>query len=388
MLCSLTIKNLLSFSPEGCTIPLRALNVLVGPNGVGKSNLLEIVALLRALPTGIHEPLQRGGALEWFHNSEFSLGASVQYHLDNPQGIRGDLLGEFHLFSNGAGIFLESESLQHANDSGASILFERSPTQTVLSRRGHTDDSGPTEVFFSAKREMSVLERFRDPARYFLITSAADFFSEFFFFRNWSFGPANRLRRGIRADEVAGDFLAEDASNLANVLHELRLHPEAWAKVIEALHRLYAGCDDIHVSFTGGVVQFFILEGEKKRKVPASRLSDGTLRYLALVAMLCHPAPPPLLCIEEPELGLHPDLMPTLAELLQDASTRTQIIVTTHSEALIDALSDTPEDVVVCEPGEDGTELRRLDGEALKEWLQRYKLGQLWRRGDIGGNRW
>ena len=122
--------------------------------------------------------------------------------------------------------------------------------------------------------------------------------------------------------------------------------------------------------------------------VPATRLSDGTLRYLCLLAILCHPNPPPLVCIEEPELGLHPDVLPTLAELLKEASERCQLIVTTHSDILVDAMSDRPEAVLVAEKHESGTVLRRLEASKLKPWLEKYRLGALWTRGEIGGTRW
>ena len=72
-----------------------------------------------------------------------------------------------------------------------------------------------------------------------------------------------------------------------------------------------------------------------------------------------------------------------------EASERTQLIVTTHSEALIDALSDRPEDVLVCERDFDnGTQFRRLDRKQLSTWLERYTLGALWRKGELGGTRW
>jgi predicted ATPase len=127
---------------------------------------------------------------------------------------------------------------------------------------------------------------------------------------------------------------------------------------------------------------------EGRYTIPATRLSDGTLRYLCLLAILCHPTPPPLVCIEEPELGLHPDVLPTLADLLKDAATRTQLIVTTHSEALVDAMSDQPTAVLVAERTSEGSTLRRLDAEKLKPWLDKYRLGQLWTSGELGGTRW
>ena len=92
--------------------------------------------------------------------------------------------------------------------------------------------------------------------------------------------------------------------------------------------------------------------------------------------------------IEEPELGLHPDLLPTVADLLVSASERSQLVVTTHSDALVDALTDTPESVIVCEKHDGQTEMGRLDKADLAKWLKDYTLGNLWSSGQIGGNRW
>ena len=122
--------------------------------------------------------------------------------------------------------------------------------------------------------------------------------------------------------------------------------------------------------------------------MPATRLSDGTLRYLCLLAILCDPDPPPVICIEEPELGLHPDILPKLADLLIEASQRTQLIVTTHSDILVDAMTDRPEAVVVCEKHNGCTRMRRLGKDKLAVWLEQYRLGQLWLKGELGGTRW
>jgi predicted ATPase len=102
-------------------------------------------------------------------------------------------------------------------------------------------------------------------------------------------------------------------------------------------------------------------------------------------ALLLMPTPPPLVCIEEPELGLHPDALSLVAELLVAASERTQIIVTTHSDALVSAFTDRVESVLVCEH-RGGTELQTLDAARLRHWLDNYRLGDLWRMGELGGN--
>jgi predicted ATPase len=181
------------------------------------------------------------------------------------------------------------------------------------------------------------------------------------------------------------EFLEEGAENLPLVLSQL--HGAQRTTFLTALNKLFDGIVDVQCPVTGGTVSLF-LEEAGGRSIPASRLSDGTLRYLSLLAILLHPDPPPLICIEEPELGLHPDLLPTLADLLVEASGRVQLVVTTHSDVLVDELTDRPESVVVCEKHDGKTEMRRLDKADLEKWLEDYRLGDLWTSGELGGNRW
>ena len=122
--------------------------------------------------------------------------------------------------------------------------------------------------------------------------------------------------------------------------------------------------------------------------MPATRLSDGTIRFICLLAILCHPKPPALICIEEPELGMHPDIIPTLAKLLIEASEKTQLIVTTHSDILVNELNIMPDAILVCEKENGATTIQNLDPALLKEWLKEYSLGELWLKGEIGGMRW
>ena len=128
-------------------------------------------------------------------------------------------------------------------------------------------------------------------------------------------------------------------------------------------------------------------EEDLPEPIPATRWSDGMIRYLCLLAILLHPNPPPLICIDEPELGFHPDIMPDLARLIKSCAERTQVIITTHSRDLVDEFSDDPEAVVVCERDFDGaTRMTRQEKAKLDEWLERYTLGKLWEKGEIGGN--
>jgi hypothetical protein len=100
--------------------------------------------------------------------------------------------------------------------------------------------------------------------------------------------------------------------------------PERFRKIRTYWKQLICGeVDDFDVLIEGSTVQVFLQESGRFT-VPATRLSDGMLRFLCLLAILCHPNPPSLVCIEEPELGLHPDILPSLADLLKEASGRCQ----------------------------------------------------------------
>ena len=136
----------------------------------------------------------------------------------------------------------------------------------------------------------------------------------------------------------------------------------------------------------GGTIQLYLHEAGFGAAIPATRLSDGTLRFLSLLAVLLAPSSGSVGCIEEPELGLHPDTLSMLGALLVEASSRMQLVVTTHSDALVSALSEHAESVLVCERVGAGTRLSRVESSKLQHWLSEYRLGEIWRIGELGGN--
>jgi predicted ATPase len=107
----------------------------------------------------------------------------------------------------------------------------------------------------------------------------------------------------------------------------------------------------------------------------AHHLSDGTLRFMALAVLLLQPAPPSLIVIDEPELGLHPAAIELLAALLHEAADRTQLLVATQSPTLIDHFE--PEEVVVVDRVNGASRFNRLEKEPLRQWLEDYALGEL-----------
>jgi predicted ATPase len=161
-------------------------------------------------------------------------------------------------------------------------------------------------------------------------------------------------------------------------------------KVESYMAELSPGFGEINVDPVGGIARILIEEKGLRRPTPALRLSDGTLKFMCLLAVLCNTeAESGVVCIDEPEAGLHPDAVRLLARAIREASKSTQFVIATHSDALVDEFSDTPEAVVVCESDpSDGTKFTRLSRRKLKAWLKDYSLGELWRKGTIGGNPW
>lgn len=389
---SIQIKNLLSYGSEGVELELEPLNVLIGSNASGKSNLIEAISLLAAAPRDLLKPIREGGGvLEWLWKGEdvgYPIATLETQLVSRTRGALVQYILTFAAEGPTLAIIDEelnySRALKRASLPSPSEIYSYSKSQISTY---HAEEKVfkifPIETEIS---DQSIFSQVRGEV-YPEITYISKQFDRFTFFRDLSLGRETVLRKPQNVT-LPGDFLLEDGSNLALVLNDLQHRPVTKRLLLEKLRLFYEGVEDLTTKVQGGTIQVFFHEIGLRAPVSAARLSDGTLRYLCLLAILCHPEPPPLICLEEPELGLHPDILPVIAEMLVDASQRTQLIVTTHSETLVSAFSETPEAIVVCERAADGTSLRRLKPDKLKDWLNEYKLGEVWRMGEIGGNRW
>lgn len=386
---SLQIQNLLSFGDDSPEISLGNLNVLVGPNGSGKSNLIEIIGLLRSTPKDFASEIGDSGGISellWKGKSgNKSVTATIQVKAD-PIGVKKPLLYVLSFTRTGTQLKVVAERIENEEpDYGHDkpyLYFDFNKGKPILNVAGHPRALKHEEV----NPQQSVLSQRQDPDQYPEVTYLGRFFGNFRLYRNWDFGPDSAVRDLYGAGQK-NDFLEEDISNLGLMLNRLRSDPNAKSELLRYLKMFYAGAEDIHTPIQGGLVDIRV-EEENGVTIPASRLSDGTLRWLSLLCILLHPEPPSLVCIEEPELGLHPDMIQPLAQLLISASARMQLIVTTHSSDLVDGLSESPDSVLICEKNAGSSTIKRLDSEDLAGWLDRYKLGQLWRTGELGGNRW
>ncbi len=381
------LTNFLSFGLNPVCLPLEPLNVLIGPNGSGKSNLIEAVRLLQAAPDDVAEPVRLGGGVQdWIWKGDPHGSATVDAVVENPKG-RMPLRHVLQFRESGHRFEVVDERIENehaypqSDETDAYFYYRLQNGHPVLNVREEKRALRREDVH----PQFSILGQRKDPDQYPEITYLGMAYKQIRVYRDWTFGRGAPARGSQEAD-LDNTHLSEEFLNLGMVLNRMQMDYSLRERLVEMLRELYPGVSDFGTSVNAGKVQVYLREG--KYAIPATRLSDGTLRWLCLLAILLDPTPPPLVCIEEPELGLHPDVLPLLAQLLREASERTQLIVTTHSEVLVDALTETPESVVVCEKHEDTTEFTRLSRESLADWLEKYTLGQLWSRGEIGGNRW
>ena len=402
---SLHLKNILSF--KDAKLDLQPLNVLIGANGSGKSNLIDVIGLLKAVPSDIAGFLRSNGPTDnwvWkgtdWEETPFQI-AEVAVRFDNPGNPFGyelkiivqndrvhsiderfDLMAGDHEYSY-ASPFFRAYNAQ-------ARLWPTRPDGTLA-------DYGDEPVKIDIPRGKSVLSEIRSPAEYPALTETARMLSAVRVYRGWEVGRDSPVRRPQRTD---GDpnFLEEDFSNLALVVNDLlsrRLEPS----LDSYLKRFYESYESLHPRIFGNTIELIVNEAGMSGSLPASRLSDGTIRFIALLAILCHPNPPPLICIEEPEIAMHPDSLGLVAELLRKASERTQIVVATHSPEFVSHFSDEPDCIVVCDrDSEEGTQFHRVTRQEVTDWqdmhpqtgkeLVLYGLSEMWMSGSLGGVRW
>ncbi len=396
---SIKMDGLLSFAPGSQTFELEPLNVLIGPNGVGKSNVIETFELLRSMPTNFADAIRDGGgAGEWLWKGRTPPGSAV---IDSvipgsatPTGR--DLRYTLKFTNVNHRVEVLDEAIEEAepldNHPQPYFYYRFQEGHPVISVRQADDGdlenntSNRTQRFLKRQDllpDQSVLAQRKDPDLYPEVTWLGREFGRILTFREWTFGRYGPLRQPQPAN-LRQDHLLPSNQNLGMVLN--RLQYQGSTRFDRMLKRFLYRYESVLTPVSEGSIQFSLREAGFDIPIPATRLSDGTVRFIALLAILLDPSPPPLVCIEEPELGLHPDAVALLGELLIEASDRMQLVVTTHSDALVSALSDRPHAVVACEWSDRGTELIRLDPQQLDHWLESYQLGDVWRMGALGAN--
>ncbi|MGW3977190.1 AAA family ATPase [Streptomyces mirabilis] len=399
-LLELHVENFRSL--RDVTIPLGPLTILVGANGVGKSNVLKVFDLLAdIIQTDLEPALEaRGGFDEiafWGGPKppttlRIRLKATWTTHSSPNAPDEYDL--KVRRYSapsnkdNGRYRLTRSESFQFKRTRGRgrriSVSGERA---TVIDTRPSTELEDSSE--FGIQRLSSGLSTLPRLASMEGGSEVARVAAELSSFRVFDVNvDAARLPshpyRGI-VD------LSSSADNLAGFLHLLHADKSLWRQLVEDARSVLPQLEGIEFARVGGAadqVTVYLRERGLRRPTPLADASYGTIRLLGLLALLYDPDPPALTCIEEIDHGLHPQALQLIVERLREASTRTQFIVATHSPALTDRLR--PEEIVICERNDEGASLipaiTTHDVRAIVEESGELPLGELWFSGVLGGD--
>jgi predicted ATPase len=288
------LKNVLSFGSETDGLDLRPLNLLIGPNGSGKSNFIEAIALMRAAPSEFSKVTRKGGGVaEWIWKGNADGAACIDWVMSYPQGPRA-LRHRIAFGSAGHGFSLINERLENAvaqhGQPIVSFYYRPQPGKHVVSVRVQRQLRERILSQDSLEIDRSILAQRRDPDIYPELAWVARNYDRIRLYREWTFGRHAVFREPQKAD-LRNDMLEEDFSNLGLFLNRIKTrHPQSSRAILNGLADLYDGISDFNVLIEGGTVQVFFTEGDFV--IPATRLSDGTLRYLCLLAILCDPDPP------------------------------------------------------------------------------------------------
>lgn len=180
--------------------------------------------------------------------------------------------------------------------------------------------------------------------------------------------------------------VSPDGQNLIAVLHTLYTENRDFRYELNAAMRAAFGNEFEELLFPPAAdqrTQLRVIWKSLKRGQSAAELSDGMLRFLLLLTILASPSPAPLIAIDEPEMGLHPSMLPIVAEYAVAATERTQVILTTHSPQFLNAFTETRPTITIAMCAQGETHLKNLNAQALDYWLKEYSLGTLFTSGEL-----
>jgi predicted ATPase len=365
-----TISGYKSFHADGQTIRFGDVTVLLGANGSGKSNLVSFFKMLSGMMTG---------ALQNFVGENGSANALLYYGLKKSNRLSAEL----H-FADDIADDKYKFTLAHA--AGDTLIFTE---ETLFSKLSHKDrpfiltlDPGVKESGLHANTKAPNATTSR--VIYQLLKSI-----QVFQFHDTS-KEARIRNNGYINDNV---FLRSDGGNLAAMLFALKMKTEGekyYKRIVRYIQQIMPQFGDF-VLDPSALNESYIMLNWREKGVDylfgPHQLSDGTLRFMALTALLLQPPAllPPVVVLDEPELGLHPSAISALAGMIKTASQHCQVILATQSPRLVDEFN--AEEIVVVERDNEKrcTVLKQLADVDLKAWIENYSMSELWEKNVLGG---
>ena len=339
-----------------CNLELRELNILIGPNGAGKSNFIGFFKLIQQILEG---------NLQYYVSKSGGPDAFLHFGRKRTEQLKAEIF----FGNNGYKMALEPTAANRLMFAKECFWWNVSGDYPVGSP-GHLESEAE-----KVKRKTEIYNHTVPPMKAWRV----------YHFHDTS---ETALVKQVQPLNDNG-HLKQDARNLAAFLFLLQnKHPESYDRIVKTVQLVAPFFGGFHLRKSPENTDQIELEWtEKGEDVPfkAHHLSDGTLRFICLATVFLQPEElqPDTILVDEPELGLHPYAINILAALIRSTSKTKQVIISTQSVTLLNEFQ--PEDVIVADRRDGASTLRRLDGEAFKEWLKEYSLGELWEKNILGG---
>jgi predicted ATPase len=344
-------------------LELGDINILLGSNGAGKSNIIGFFKMLGYMMSG---------SLQLFVEQAGTNQKFLYYGSKRTSTLCGELRFENSLFYD-----IYKFSLTHAIPDRLIIRSEE--IEWGSEKKKIKPQVIPLEADFKESALINATDARSKTIR--------DFLSKCKVYQFHDSSLTGPLRQPSTVDSA--HYLQSEGNNLASFLYYLKQNDEdSYRRIVSYVQMIMPQFRDFYLEPSKGYVSLKWIDASPDDYVLSpDQFSDGSIRFIALATLLLQPEQtiPNVIIIDEPELGLHPYAIDQLIEMIKDASLHAQIIVATQSPALIDSFN--VNDITIIERDEDKqcTCAHKLDGQELKDWLENYTISELWDKNVIGG---
>lgn len=396
MIKCIRFKNFFSFKEN--TIFLKERNIIVGINGAGKTNFIKSLQLLKSTVTeGALSDLlinKWGGfdAMCYADNQKESSVVELEFQFDeNVLGQYGYHFQEpvYYLITfkkvGSTQNYSIYESFYTKNEGNPAYRYLKMHNGKGFAREGLS--SNQTTVNYELENTSeSLLCQLVDKDRYFQIYTLREAIKDIAIYNYFDTTMQSPIRKPMLPGGTSR--LMSDGSNLPQILNKIKINSKSdYLKIVSSLQSVNPQYNGFDFNIVGNNIELMLDEKWLDRAVHVTHISDGTLRYLCILAIIHNSQRGALVCIDEPELGLHPDMIGEIIDSIKQNNEKTQFIISTHSEHILDGVPVS--DILVCEKdGLNTTVVQSFTNKEYVEWASQYSTGKLWRNGDLGGNRY
>ena len=366
---------------KAVNLELRPLNVLIGANGVGKSSVLEVFDILAASASGdLENAVNELGGMSSLLTADGKTN-SITIALQMPQVGAAPLDYHLTLSSRGYGYFISEERLSQQRDKSLNVPFKYidSTDSRIRYHFGGNFVEPDWEYKWLETSLSQVPKMYREAESFRHLLSDV---SEIYHVLDVSARARVRMPQTLSPSQTPGS----DGEDLLSCLYTIReTARERFDAVEDALKAAFPTFERLEFPpQSGGLLTLGWRDRDFARSIFANELSEGTLRFIWLATLLQSPGLPKVTLIDEPEVSLHPEMLRLLADLMREASERTQLIVATHSDRLVRFLNT--DELVVCDRDDmGGMIVQWADKLDLTAWMEDYTLDELWSLGRLGG---